>query len=396
MRLHNFITEAQMQMRQEQYEHLLTPAVRALDKAARDAGFEMRIVGGAVRDMVQGKDPKDVDMASDATPEQMMQILDSIGIRHEPTGLDHGTITAIIDGEPIEITTLRIDTETDGRHAKVQFTNDWKKDAERRDLTFNAISMELDGTIHDYFGGVEDLRNGVAKFVGNPDARMQEDFLRILRYFRFQGRLNSPTWDKETMDAVRRNAAGLEGVSGERIWQEMEKILSNESSRADVVKRMDEADVLEAIDAPNNRTGSMRQVVGNNPAAALSALINTVGGLEMLRDRWKFSNQVFETVKFCVENRGIPFDETVAQRMLADPKIRNEHVFALADSRGRKDLSQKLKSWQPPEFPVNGSDLIAAGVEPGPNMGRMLAQLRNVWEESGFKLNKDQLLKDVK
>lgn len=395
MRLHNFITEATMQMKQEQFEHLLTPAVRALDKAARGAGFEVRIVGGAVRDMVQGKDPKDIDMASDATPEQMMQILDSVGIRHEPTGLDHGTITAIIDGEPIEITTLRIDSEQDGRHAQVQYTNDWKKDAERRDLTFNAMSMELDGTIHDYFGGVEDLNNGQAKFVGDADARMKEDYLRILRYFRFQGRLNSPTWDKETMDAVRRNAAGLEGISGERIWQEMEKILSNEPSRADVVKRMDQADVLESIDAPNNRTGSLRQVVGDNPAAALSALINTVGGLETLRNRWKFSNQVFETVKFCVENRGIPFNETVAQRMLADPKIRKEHVFALAESRGRKDLVQKLRTWQPPEFPVNGSDLIKAGMKQGPEMGRTLAQLRNKWEESGFKLTRQDLLRGI-
>lgn len=382
-----------MQLERSRFEHLLTPAVLALDKATRNAGFEIRIVGGAVRDLVMGKDPKDIDMATDAHPEQMMQILDGVGIRHEPTGLQHGTITAIIDGEPIEITTLRIDTETDGRHAEVQFTNDWRKDAERRDLTFNAMSMELNGTLHDYFDGVEDIQNGVAKFVGDADARMQEDYLRILRYFRFQGRLNSPTWDKGTMDAVRRNAAGLKNISGERIWMEMEKILSRPNSRVDVLRRMDEADVLEAIDMPNNRVGSVRLVVGDDPAVALSATINTVGGLDTLRNKWKFSNEVYSKVRFCVENRNIPLDEEKAKRMIADPKVRAEHVFALAASRGRADLIQKLKTWQPPEFPVNGSDLMAAGMKQGKEMGMALAKLRNEWEASGFKLNKNELLK---
>jgi len=393
MRLHNILNEATMQMPRDRFEHLLTPAVRALDNATREAGKEIRIVGGAVRDLVMGKDPKDIDMATDALPQEMMKILDRAGIRHEPTGLQHGTITAIIDGEPIEITTLRIDTDTDGRHAEVEFTNDWRKDAERRDLTFNAMSMELDGTIHDYFDGVEDIQNGVARFVGNADSRLQEDYLRILRYFRFQGRLNNPTWDRDTMDAVRRNADGLKKISGERIWMEMEKILSRPASRADVLERMDQADVLEAIDMPNNRVGTLRTVTGDNPAAALSAVVNTVGGLETLRNRWKFSNQVFDTAKFCIENRGTPLDETVAKRMLADPKIRSEHVFALAESRGRKDLIQKLKAWTPPEFPVSGSDLIAKGMKPGPDMGRALAQLRNEWEASGFKLTRNELLK---
>jgi tRNA nucleotidyltransferase (CCA-adding enzyme) len=395
MKLQSIINEAIMQLKPEVFKHLMTPAVIALDKAVRNAGFELRIVGGAVRDMVQGIDPKDIDMASDARPEQMMELLDQAGIRHEPTGLDHGTITMILDGEPIEITTLRIDSDQDGRHATVQFTNDWRKDAERRDLTFNAMSMEMNGTLHDYFDGAEDLENGVARFVGNPDARIQEDFLRILRFFRFQGRLNFPTWDKETMGAVRRNADGLAGISGERIWMEMEKILANKTSRADVLKRMDQTDVLAGIGMPTNRIGSMRNVIGDNPAAALAACINTVDELFQLHKRWKFDNNTHKTARFCVEHRNIPFGETEAQRMLADPKIRNEHVFALVESRGRAELLQKLKTWTPPEFPINGSDLMAAGVESGPKMGLMLAQLRDAWEQSGFKLTRDELLRDV-
>jgi len=137
---------------------LRTPAVMQLNKAMIRAGHEVRIVGGAVRDLVLGKDPKDIDMATDATPDEMMKIFDQAGIRYEPTGLQHGTLTVILDGEPIEITTLRIDKETDGRHAEVEFTRDWKVDAERRDLTFNAMSVDLDGNLYDYFGGVEDLK----------------------------------------------------------------------------------------------------------------------------------------------------------------------------------------------------------------------------------------------
>ena len=395
MRLHSIISESTTQIPLDRFEHLLTPAVIALNQAAQSAGYQVRIVGGAVRDLLLGKNPKDIDMATDAHPQEMIKILAAAGIRHEPTGLQHGTITAILDGEPIEITTLRIDTNQDGRHADVEFTNDWRKDAERRDLTFNAMSMEMDGTLHDYFGGRDDLKNGYARFVGDPDARMQEDYLRILRFFRFQGRLNSPTWDSDTMDAVRRNAAGLKDISGERIWMEMEKILANPATRVDVVKRMNQVGVLESIDCPTNRVSSLRQVVGENAAAALSALINDMTGIDQLRNRWRFSNEVFDVVQFCVQHRDSPLDENVAKRMLAEPKIRSEHVFALAESLGRVDLVQKLKTWTPPVFPVSGSDLIATGLAPGPAMGRQLAQLRNQWEASGFKLTKDQLIGEL-
>jgi tRNA nucleotidyltransferase (CCA-adding enzyme) len=393
MRLHNILAEATMVLPRDRFEHLLTPAVRALDQAAREAGYEVRIVGGAVRDLVMGKNPKDIDMATDAEPQTMMKILDAAGIRHEPTGLQHGTITAIMDSEPIEITTLRIDTETDGRHAEVQFTNDWRKDAERRDLTFNAMSMEMNGTLHDYFDGIQDIQNGVARFVGNADARMQEDYLRILRFFRFQGRLNSPTWDRETMDAVRRNAEGLRKISGERVWMEMEKILAQPKSRADVLERMNQAGVLEAIDMPTNRINLVNQVDGDDPVAALAAAVNSTADLDAVRRRWKFSTDAYARARFIIENRDQPLDDRSLRRMLADPKIRSEHVFSLLNSVGQGNKIASLKAWTPPEFPVTGSDLAASGMKPGPQMGQTLASLRREWENSGFKLNKEQLLK---
>jgi len=295
MRLHQIITEATMRLERDRFEHLITPAVRALDKAAREAG----------------------------------------------------------------------------------------------------LSMELDGTLHDYFDGVEDLRNGVARFVGNADARMQEDYLRILRYFRFQGRLDNPQWDQETMGAIARNAGGLEAISGERIWMEMEKILAQPRTRAEVLKLMDDTDVLEAIDMPVNRISFVDRVDGTDPVAALAAAINTVGGLEALQNKWKFSNEVYNKARFIIENRERDFNENELKVMLADPKVRNEHVFALLNSVGRGEMANSLLAWQPPVFPLSGSDLIAAGMRPGPDMGRQLAALRREWEQSGFRLNRNQLLKMV-
>jgi tRNA nucleotidyltransferase/poly(A) polymerase len=158
---------------------------------------------------------------------------------------------------------------------------------------------------------------------------------------------------------------------------------------------MDQADVLEAIDMPNNRVGMVRTVDGNDPVVALTALLNTVGGLDALRTKWKFSNDVYSKARFILENRHLQLTESDAQRMLANPKVRKDHVFALLQAQGRQAMADKLAQWEAPEFPVNGSDLIAAGLKQGPEMGRALATLRNEWEASGFKLTKDQLLQKV-
>lgn len=150
---------------------------------------ELRIVGGTPRDILLNKKAKDVDLATTANPDEMLQIGKKYNLKTIPTGIEHGTITFLINNEPYEITTLRTDVETDGRHAKVAFTNDWKIDSERRDLSYNSISMDLDGNLYDYHGGIEDLKNGITKFVGDPEKRIQEDFLRILRFFRLRQKI---------------------------------------------------------------------------------------------------------------------------------------------------------------------------------------------------------------
>ena len=211
----------------QEFKSILTPELLIVASAFEKRGYDLRVVGGAVRDILLGNKPKDVDMSTNATPQKMIELFDEEQIRYIETGLQHGTLTVHLGQQDFEITTLRIDVATDGRHAKVEFTDDWKLDAERRDLTFNAMSLTLDGTLYDYFGGRDDLNARRVRFVGDPLKRLQEDYLRILRYFRFYGRIaeKPDEHDKETLDVISQCVEGLDRIAVERIWVEISKIL---------------------------------------------------------------------------------------------------------------------------------------------------------------------------
>jgi tRNA nucleotidyltransferase/poly(A) polymerase len=165
--------------------------IKKIGSLFKNEGGEIRLVGGCVRDALLGKKPKDVDLCTNLSPDAMIALGEKYGVKTVPTGLEHGTVSFLVNGEMYEITTLRVDTETDGRHAKVAFTNDWREDSARRDLSFNSIMMDLNGNIYDYHNGVQDLKNGVTRFVGHADARMQEDYLRILRFFRMRQKISN-------------------------------------------------------------------------------------------------------------------------------------------------------------------------------------------------------------
>jgi len=211
----------------EHFQLLLTPELKKLGDIFHKRGYQLRLVGGVVRDLLLGNNPKDIDLATDCTPENMVKIFVQENIKYVPTGLQHGTITAHINSTDYEVTTLRIDRVTDGRHAEVEFTTDWKVDAERRDLTINAMSLGFDGTLYDYFDGERHLQEKKVLFVGDPTKRIEEDYLRILRYFRFYGRIvpEANKHDNTTLEAIRRTAIGLKGISAERIREEMNKII---------------------------------------------------------------------------------------------------------------------------------------------------------------------------
>ena len=208
-------------------QEVLTPELYTVTNAFQKGGYDIRLVGGVVRDLLLGVESKDIDMSTNATPGQMIEVFNSNGIKYIETGLEHGTLTANVNHKCFEVTTLRYDTDQDGRWAKVVFTNDWKLDAERRDLTINAMSMDMDFWLHDYFGGLGDLRSRRVRFVGDARLRIREDYLRILRYFRFYARIAAgpDNHDEDTLKVIEETTPGLQHIAVERIWMELSKIL---------------------------------------------------------------------------------------------------------------------------------------------------------------------------
>ena len=216
----------------------LAPVLAALPHA--------RIVGGAVRDALAGVPIADIDLATPDPPEATTASLERAGLRVIPTGLSHGTVTALVDDRAFEITTLRRDVSTDGRHAEVAWTTDWRADAARRDFTINAMSLARDGTLYDYFGGQSDLAAGIVRFVGDPATRIAEDFLRILRFFRFFARYARAAPDQAATSAIRAAVPGLARLSPERLWSELKKILSAPAPGA-AIHLMADLGVLSAL-----------------------------------------------------------------------------------------------------------------------------------------------------
>lgn len=218
----------------ELFKSIFTTELHDLLGIFKKYDYEIRIAGGAVRDLLMNKKPTDLDFATTATPGQMKSMFEAENVRLiNMNGEKHGTITPRINNlENFECTTLRIDVITDGRHAEVEFTKDWLLDANRRDLTINAMFLGLDGSVYDYFFGYEDLKDRHVRFVGNADTRIKEDFLRILRYFRFYGRIatSADKHDPETLKTIANNAEGLQRISGERIWVELKKVLQGNFS----------------------------------------------------------------------------------------------------------------------------------------------------------------------
>ena len=366
---------------------IITQAIRKLDKVFKKNQYEVRIVGGAVRDIALGKEPKDIDFATDATPDEMIAMLDKEGIRHIPTGIEHGTITAVIDGEDFEITTLRADTNTDGRRADVEFVRSWEEDAKRRDLTYNAMSMDIDGTVHDYNGGMDDLQDKVSRFVGDPEERIKEDYLRILRYFRFQSKLDSPKWDDVTLNAIKDNADGMTGLSVERIWQEMSKLLMGSSAK-EALEWMNKTGVSSKIGLEGINPAKLGEPTG--PIIALARMLDSSG---IARD-WKMSNYDREMFDFLIKHKGENINPKQAQDMIINGASQ-DHLLAWANMHGKNDVYDAVHGFEQPDFPINGKDLLARGYVAGPNLGKMIADLKDEWMKSNYKLSKEDLLNKV-
>lgn len=359
----------------------LAPVLAALPEA--------RIAGGAVRDVLLGRPVADVDLATPRTPDAVIEALTEAGIRAVPTGLGHGTVTAVSQGRGFEVTTLRRDVVTDGRHAVVAFTSDWREDAARRDFTINALSMTRNGDVFDYFGGIADLRRGVLRFVGDPATRIAEDYLRILRFFRFLARGAAHTADPAAVAAIRTSVPGLRRLSAERIWHELSRILSAPDP-GPAIRLMARLGVLGAV-LPEGAdpTRLERLLSGGAPADPLLRLAALLtGDPAAAAAHLRLSTAERDRL---IALRTAPLaepsaDDSSLRRLLADypPETligRTWLEFGFGASWDA--LREHLTTMPRPVFPLEGRDVVALGVAPGPRIGALLRALRKWWLQGG-------------
>ena len=353
-------------------------------------GFDVHLVGGVVRDLVAGNDPKDIDLATNATPDQVVDMfakLDEFSTVN--TGIEHGTVTVVADDDAFEVTTFRLDVSTDGRRATVAFTDDWKKDAARRDFTFNAMFADADGMLFDLFGGQEDLANGRVRFVGDAKDRVEEDFLRVLRFFRFAGRFDSPPkMDDNVRQVFVDSVDGLKNVSSERVWAEVQKMLAGKFADK-VFKMMADVGVLQAVGGDQMDVARL-DMSFNDSRLRLASMMN-VKSFDKLVDDWKLSNADRDFVKFVLDG---DFDMVKVKKLLLKGKVSKDKAVAKAAFSKDQAAVAELKSFNPSAFvfPVDGNDLVAKGMKPGKELGQMKEALFNKWFDSDFKLSKDDLL----
>lgn len=384
-------------------------ATEAVMKALGADGAERRFVGGCVRDAAIGRPVKDIDIATPDKPERVIELLQRAKIRVVPTGIAHGTVTAVLDGKPFEITTLRRDLETYGRHAKVEFTDDWVADASRRDLTFNAMSLSPAGELFDPFGGMADLAAGRVRFVGDPRQRIEEDVLRLLRFFRFHAHYGKPPPDEAALAACRELAPQLPGLSGERVQAELLKLLAAPDP-APVVTLMRDQEILKHLlpeaSAIDRLAGLVRIEAKPDPVRRLAALlVDGEGAARRVGERLKLSNADRERLlQVAGPSELMPTMDARQRRLqlyrLGDGLYRDRvHLaWAVAPKSDAEAWRQLLAvADQPiPEFPLKGRDALDLGIEPGPEVGRLLAAVERWWIEGDFQADRKACLKQLK
>jgi poly(A) polymerase len=388
---------------------------QAVFKALGAQGHIARAVGGSVRNTLLGRPVGDVDLASDAEPETVMELAKAAGLKAVATGLDHGTVTVISGHRPFEVTTLRTDVETFGRHANVSFTDDWEADARRRDFTINALYADADGTLYDPLDGLTDIEAHRVRFIGDPDARIAEDYLRILRFFRFVAELDSPELDRDGLAACVRQHGGLDQLSAERVHSELARLLVADAALRALAAMYDHGLLVALLGSVCHlprleRLIAIEEQVGGerNAMARLAALALMTGeDAERLTARFKLSgaerSMLVNAGKYREIDAGL--DESDARRQLyrlGGDAWRHAVLQAWA-SDGALPQSQTWRAlfdlpdrWEIPEFPLQGADILALGLEAGPRVGEVLKTLETQWMDDDFRKDRDDLLEMAK
>ncbi|MBA4306697.1 MAG: polynucleotide adenylyltransferase [Sphingopyxis sp.] len=369
--------------------------LRSVINALSDADGGPRIVGGAVRDSLLGLSVSDVDLATKLVPTEVIRRLEGAGIKSVPTGIEHGTVTAVSDGKNYEITTLRRDVATDGRRAVVAFSSDWKDDAARRDFTINALYADAhSGEVYDYFSGLPDLEQGIVRFIGDADQRIAEDYLRILRYFRFFARFGKGDADPDAIAACAKGVHGLTALSRERIAQELTRLISLANPTLSMKLMVDHqifAPFLPELDA--SAAERMASIVDREvahslpvslPARLLTLLPREAAVVDRVSARLKMSNRLREQLAHRVTGelpsevniREIAYRKGIGCATDAATLYANSIEFELCLAR--------LVNWDVPTFGIRGGDVIAMGVPAGPMVAKTLQAIEQAWISDDF------------
>ncbi len=395
---------------------LSDPALMKVMALLNGEGTITHIVGGAVRNALLGEKIGDIDLATTALPSEVISLAQEADFKAIPTGIDHGTVTLVVDNQAFEVTTLRADIQTDGRHAKVSFGNNFEEDARRRDFTMNALYIDVDGAIHDPLSGFVDIVHRDVKFIGDAKKRIQEDYLRILRFFRFFAWYGDGRPDRDALKAIVRNKSALADLSVERVWHEFYKILqAPEAERAILWMRTTE--VLNVILPENWGLDQFHWLLQlerekdfrPDPLLRLQAMLRPSGNVvRAVCDRLKLSNKDRERLKDWADMSGTLSDFYRMERedfvkklysMKRQPLLdcmRHEYAKKLVkqdeDAEAFYELFSFVKNWETPIFPLKGQDLINYGLKAGPGLGMQLKKLEADWVESGFSFTKQELL----
>ncbi len=391
---------------------------KVFDILTEDGG-EARVAGGAVRNSLMGLAVSDIDLSTTALPDEVIARLESAGQKAVPTGIAHGTVTAVVDGVPFEITTLREDIETDGRHAVVKYGTDWGADARRRDLTINGLYCDREGRIFDYVNGYPDIVAREVRFIGNASKRIEEDSLRILRFFRFFAWYGSGRPDAEGLKACNAGKKLLGGLSVERVWMELKKLLSApDPGRAllwmrttGILGGLVPESVKWGIDAiPGLIRLEAAEGLSPDYLLRLMAIVRPeTENVTGLSKRLALSNAEADRLLVWAAseapNAGLSASQLEKQLYRGSPTglldAMKLEVVHLLNRDNPESAERMLKlighaaQWQKPDFPLAGKDLLEAGWDPGPEMGAELARLEALWVESGFELQKRELLKQL-
>ncbi|MDN5248269.1 MAG: CCA tRNA nucleotidyltransferase [Wolbachia endosymbiont of Tyrophagus putrescentiae] len=368
-------------------------------------GGEARFVGGCVRDSILKRNVHDIDFATNLLPSQVTEALERYNIKSIPTGLKHGTITAVLNHRSFEITTLRRDVKCDGRHAEVRFTDSWKEDASRRDFTFNALYADKYGNIYDYFCGIKDLEARRLNFIGNAEDRIREDYLRILRAFRFHAKICLGDLSSEILKVCKAHSHMIQSLSGERIRDEIFKLLEC-NNPPPTLANMQQSDVLQQIipEEVDCQILSSELLADVEPLVKLALLLRTTQNQNLGKYMSKFlrlSNKQREKLLFLLSN-SISTELSEREQKKYILQFGTELYCDLIRICGvelKASTEQYIlfaQSFTVPKFPLSGNDLIRIGYQPGKNLGKKLELLKRRWEDSSYILTKDELISYAK